>query len=166
MEDESQAVDFAGQLVGGANDGPSQCVRPEVVGIPAGFADGVDNVGYASATQPAVYPIGGLATAVVVADTPVGTDVEVTIIPAAGRFLEIEKEWYELGPRGSLPAGMLRHCHQLKNGSGSATTFKVRTRVFNTGIAPAAVKKGDFKIKVAVHKEGPGAKKGKKKRRG
>jgi hypothetical protein len=121
---------------------------------PAGFADGVDDVGgpgYVSVTQAAEYPIAGLAYATV--DTPVGTDVELVIIPknAPGNIIEVSAEWWE-----RVDAGTLRHFYELYNG-GTATTFKVRTRVYNAGIAPAAFKKAVTKVKVSVVKHRPKA---------
>ena len=77
----------------------------DIVNKPGGFVDGVDNVGYASATQATVYSIlGSGATLLVWADTPVGTDVELTIIPAAGKALKIVEEWWQQGPDPTAPA--------------------------------------------------------------
>ncbi len=117
---------------------------------PAGFTDGVDDVGYVSLTQPTAYPIAGSGLAYATVDTPIGTDVELTIIPMnAGDILEVSSEWWE-----RVDAGTLRHRYELRNGS-TPTTFKVRTRVYNTGIAPAAFKKALKKVEVGVVTKAP-----------
>jgi hypothetical protein len=138
----------------------------DIANKPTGFADGVDNEGgpgYVSATQPGTYAIttvGGIKTIQV--DTPVGTDIELTVIPtagSAGSVLELREEAYTRGPAtysGSYPdlaAGMLRHWYQVYNdGPTEVVSFKVRTRVYNAGIAPAAFKKALAKVKVTVTK--------------
>jgi hypothetical protein len=117
---------------------------------PAGFADGIDDVGYVSATQPTAYPIAGSSVAYATVDTPIGTDVELTIIPKnPGDILEVSSEWWE-----RVDAGTLRHFYELRNGS-TPTTFKVRTRVYNTGIALAAFKKALKKVEVGVVTKAP-----------
>jgi len=122
----------------------------EIAGIPGGFADGVDDAGYVSATQPTEYPIAGSGVAYATIDTPIGTDVELTIIPKnPGDILEVSSEWWQ-----RVDAGTLRHFYELRNGI-APTTFKVRTRVYNTGIAPAAFKKALKKVEVGVVTKAP-----------
>jgi hypothetical protein len=117
---------------------------------PAGFADGADDVGYVSATQPTAYPIAASSVAYATVDTPIGTDVELTIIPMnPGDILEVSSEWWQ-----RVDAGMLRHSYELLSGS-TPTTFKVRTRVYNTGIAPAAFKTALKKVEVGVVTKAP-----------
>ena len=119
----------------------------EVANKPAGFADGVDDVGYASATRATVYDVPATSSVAVFADTPIGTDIELTIIPAVGRRLEI------LGESVEQPtAGTLRRYVVVRNNVGTAATFKVRTRVYNEGIAPAALSKVAKQIEVHVTK--------------
>ena len=133
----------------------------EVSGIPAGFADGVDNVGYASATQPATYQVNGNDTRYVWADTPIGTDVELTVIPESGGSLVVNEEAFARGfidyidSYPDLAAGMLRHWYLVEEKNGYAQLFKVRIRVYDTGIAPATLKKAAKSIRVGVGKKAP-----------
>gem|GEM_PF-6597328 len=76
------------------------------------------------------------------ADLPVG--IPVPYIPAYEGFVTIDEETYSLGAAG------LYHYYLVRNPSGVGTTFKVRTRVFNQGIAPAALKKAAKQVKVTV----------------
>ena len=52
----------------------------------------------------------------------------------------------------AVPADTIRRVAEVDNPAGTATTFKVRTRVYNTGIAPAAFKKAAKQVKVGVVK--------------
>jgi hypothetical protein len=138
----------------------------EVQGIPAGFADGVDNVGYASATQATIYNLPaytgpGTGFALVYADVPLGVDVELYIIPTVGASMIAYEEGMERGPRATsaydpllpaVPADTVRRVYFVENNDATATTFKVRTRVYDSGIAPAALKKVAKQVKVGVVK--------------
>lgn len=132
----------------------------EVQGIPAGFADGVDNVGYASATQPTIYNLPGAGDLWVYADVPIGVDVELYIIPAVGASMMAYEDGMERGPRATsgftglpaVPADTVRRVYYLFNKDATATTFRVRVRVYDTGIAAAALKKVAKQIKVGVVK--------------
>jgi hypothetical protein len=127
--------------------------------IPAGFADGVDAVGYTSITQPTTFSAihGGGPTSVFV-DHPIGTDAELTIIPEPGKHLEIAEEYFWRGPSSpggiypDLPAGMLRHQLDVRNADYPAApvTFKVRVRVYDTGIAPATFRQALKKVRVSA----------------
>jgi hypothetical protein len=134
----------------------------EVAGIPAGFADAADNVGYASATLPATYnlPPKAAGPVGVYADVPLGVDVELYVIPAVGASLIAYGDFMERGPRATsgfpglpaVPADMVRSARFVANSDATATTFKVRIRVFDTGISPAALKKVAKHVKVGVVK--------------
>jgi hypothetical protein len=145
--------------VGAVNEADNPVHWNQIQGVPPTIADGVDHVGYASATQASVYAIGASpATLIVAADSPLGTDVELYIIPAAGGpTIEIVKEYMTQGyaafpaPFGDLAAGNLRHWYEVKS-VGPATTFKVRTRVYDTGIAPAALHRVAKDVEVRVGK--------------
>ena len=120
---------------------------------PAGFADGVDNVGYVSTTYPDVHSLLGGDYTWVLVEIPVGTDVELTLIPvgpAGSENVEVVEELFE-----SHPGGLLRHYYRVEPWGTGAVDFKVRSRVYNTGIAPAALKKAAKSIKVRVTDRGP-----------
>jgi hypothetical protein len=141
----------------------------DIVNKPAGFADGVDDVGkpgYVSATQPTTYTVGAIGNglpgeAYVFADVPIGTDVELTIIPEPGKHLAMGAEYFWRGPDPggyypALAAGMIRHEIEVLNDDYmSPVTFKVRTRVYDSGIAPAAFKKALKKVEVGVVTKAP-----------
>jgi len=116
---------------------------------PAGFADGVDDVGYVSATQPGTYSAGlGGGPVAILVDHPVGTDVALEVIPEPGTNLEVAEEFYEREPDGTL-----RYRLEVVNSDfADPVAFKVRTRVYNTGIAPAAFKKALKRVDVTVTK--------------
>lgn len=134
----------------------------EVAGIPAGFADAADNVGYASATLPATYnlPPQAAGPVGVYADVPLGVDVELYILPAVGASLISYGDGMERGPRATsgfpglpaVPADTVRSARFVANSDATATTFKVRVRVYDTGISPAALKKVAKQVKVGVVK--------------
>jgi hypothetical protein len=141
----------------------------DIANKPAGFADGVDDVGkpgYISATQPATYTVPGAGNGLpgetyVFADVPIGTDVELTIIPEPGKHLTMGAETFWRGPDPggyypALAAGMIRHEIEVLNEDyTSPVTFKVRTRVYDSGIAPAAFKKAIKKVDVGVLTKAP-----------
>jgi hypothetical protein len=127
--------------------------------IPGGFKDGVDDVGYTSVTQSSTYSVNSLGTAAAFVDHPVGTDADLIIIPEPGTILEVTDEYYWRGPEDSgpfnpfLPAGMLRREFKVFNSDQpDPVTFKVRARIYNTGIAPAAFQKALKKVEVTVVK--------------
>ena len=132
----------------------------ELVGIPAAFADGTDDVGYKSATQPTTYDLPANTTVYAFADVPPSVDVELQVIPAVGASLVAWELGMERGPRATssyyglpaVPADTVRTVYYVYSNDNAATTFKVRTRVYNTGIAPAAFKKAAKQVKVAVVK--------------
>ena len=64
--------------------------------------------------------------------------------------VEVVQELFESG--GS---GVLRHYYRVVTYGTGAVDFKVRSRVYNTGIAPAALKKVAKSIKVRVTDRGP-----------
>jgi hypothetical protein len=152
----------AGKLVATNSLGllPGNIVKPKwglIQEVPLGFADGVDDVGYVSATQPATYNAASGVKVSAFADTPIGTDVELTIVPEAGRHLEVDGEFFWRGPEDpggpypDLPAGFIRHEIGLINSDfATPVSFKVRVRVFNSGIAPAAFEKAVEKVRVMV----------------
>ena len=138
-----------------------QITWAELVGIPAGFADGTDDVGYKSATQPTTYDITGTGYVYVYADVPIGVDVELFVVPAVGSSLYFYQWGVERGPLATspvwtglpaVPADTIRRIAEVDNLGATATTFKVRTRVYNTGISPAAFKKAAKQVKVGVVK--------------
>ena len=55
----------------------------DIANKPAGFADGTDDVGYVSVTQSTTYTAATGVAVRVFADHPIGTDVDLTIIPEA-----------------------------------------------------------------------------------
>jgi len=115
---------------------------------PAGFADGVDDVGYVSATQPGTYSADFGFNTIIRVDHPVGTDVALEVIPEPGTNLEVAEEFYEREPDGTL-----RYRLEVVNSDfADPVAFKVRTRVYNTGIAPAAFKKALKRVDVTVTK--------------
>jgi hypothetical protein len=120
----------------------------DIANKPNGFADGSDDVGYVSTVQPDTYVASlGLLVSIKV-DHPVGTDVDLTIIPALGTNVEVTDEWFMREPNG-----LLRYQLEVMNSDFlDPVTFKVRTRVYNTGIAPAAFKKALEKVRVTVTK--------------
>ena len=133
------------------------------MGIPAAFADGTDDVGYKSATQPTTYdipPSDDDGFFWVYADVPIGVDVDLYIIPAVGGSLVSYPYVMQRGPLAAdvtlglpaVPADTIRRVHNVINYGSTAQTFKVRTRVYATGIAPAALKKAAKQIKVGVVK--------------
>jgi hypothetical protein len=119
---------------------------------PAGFADGADNVGYVSTTYPEVHSLTATDAEWVWVETPVGTDVELTLIPmgTTSENVEVFEELYE-----SRAPGLLRHYYHARPWGTGAVDFKVRSRVYNEGIAPAALKKVAKSIKVRVTERGP-----------
>jgi hypothetical protein len=130
----------------------------EVDNKPAGFADGTDDVGYTSTTQPTTYD--ATTTVWAYAEVPLGVDVELTIIPAAGGSMLAWPYITERGPLATspldpalpaLPAGTMRRIY-LVSPIDVLSTYKVRTRVYNTGIAPAAFKKAAKQVEVGVVK--------------
>ena len=134
----------------------------KLVRIPAGFADGTDDVGYKSATQPTTYdipPSDDDGFFWVYADVPLGVDVDLYIIPAVGGSLVSYPYVMQRGPLAAdilslpaVPADTIRRVHNVINYGSTAQTFKVRTRVYNTGIAPAAFKKAAKQVEVGVVK--------------
>jgi CO dehydrogenase/acetyl-CoA synthase alpha subunit len=93
---------------------------------------------------------------------PLDVDIELYIIPAVGGSLFAFEEGMERGSRATsgfvalgvpgVPADTLRRVYWVQNNDATASTFKVRTRVYATGIAPAALKKVAKQVKVSVVK--------------
>ncbi len=143
----------AGKLVATSSSGylPSNIVKPYWGAIrnkPAGFADGVDNVGYVSKVHPKVYTIGN-SPIWVYANVPLNSDVEMTLIPTrTGVQLEIAIETYR-----RYNSTILTHWYNVKKISGGdAADFRVRTRVFNQGISAVGLANVAKKVKVGVAK--------------
>ena len=64
---------------------------------PAGFADGADNVGYISTTYPEVHSLTSTGDKWVWVETPVGTDVELTLIPMGTTSENVEVTQEQIG---------------------------------------------------------------------
>jgi hypothetical protein len=127
----------------------------QLLGVPASIADGVDEGdGYDSSIA---VIMGGNDLAVAQAkwiafDVPAGVDVETTIIPAATAPASVIETLQFVVTR--IDASILRHHYYIQNYVGSpATTFKVRVRVFNQAIAPAALKQVANHIRVITSKK-------------
>ena len=126
----------------------------QLLGVPASIADGVDEDGYDSSIA---VIMGGNDLAVAQAkwiafDVPAAVDVETTIIPAATAPASVIETLQFVVTR--IDASTLRHHYYIQNYVGSpATTFKVRVRVFNQAIAPAALKRVANHIRVITSKK-------------
>lgn len=121
----------------------------EVVGKPAGFADNADSVGYVSEIQPALYSVVGTGALWIWVDAPLGTDVEITIIPV-GTFNQVEilRESFQRNDATSYT-----HWYQVTNFAAAGTVqFKVRTRLFSDGIASVGLANAAKKVRVGTSK--------------
>jgi len=119
----------------------------EVIGKPAGFADNADNVGYVSEILPTLYSVTDAGPLWIWVDVPLGTDVEITIIPV-GTFnqVEIRRESFMRNDATSYT-----HWYQVANFAGTGTVqFKVRTRVFSDGITSVGLANAAKKVRVGV----------------
>ena len=119
-----------------------------MTGIPAGFADGVDNGAFSSIIAKSDS---GSATALVTevfmeATMPPVMDLECLLIPTSGSVV-----W--LGPQHrtelSYPGTVFHGLTWTAQTSG-AYSAKVRCRLYSEGIAPAAFKKALKKVTVHV----------------
>ena len=118
---------------------------------PAGFADGVDNVG---ATGYYSYMYGpGLdldpdESTWFTVTAPSSVDLEADFIPTVGGDIWVEFRTYE-----RISATEVVHWYFISNGSATdRLIFAARIRIFDQGIAPAALKKIAKSIKVKVVK--------------
>jgi hypothetical protein len=118
---------------------------------PAGFADGVDDIGptYSSSiifttTSPLAYQ----NTAVVEVTLPGNIDYQITLIPTnPGAYLTSESTWVRRNADGTLARQFL-----VKNLSVDATPFKLRGTAFADGIAPAVLKQQLKNVRVTIKK--------------
>lgn len=141
--------------VGAVNEADNLVHWNQLLGVPPTIADGLDEGdGYDSSIA---VIMGGNDLAVAQAkwiafDVPAGVDVETTIIPAATAPASVIETLQFVVTR--IDASILRHHYYIQNYVGSpATTFKVRVRVFNQAIAPAALKQVANHIRVITSKK-------------
>ncbi len=121
---------------------PSNIVKPKwgfIRNMPAGFADGVDNVGtgYVSWVHPTTFSVGASPTSVGITDTD-GVDTDVQMLPIGNNDeVIVTEETYQ-----RTVGGTITHWYRVErhpNSPSAVIQFKVRVRVFNTGIDPAAM---------------------------
>jgi len=113
--------------------------------IPAGFADGVDDIGpsYASAIKLNFGSAAGFATTVKVR-YPANVDVLVSLIP-------VEDCTWDFAQKGVGRTGSEVYQEwSIKNTSAVVCGARLRAVVFGDGIAPASLNKSLKKIKVTV----------------
>jgi hypothetical protein len=137
---------------------PSNIIRPrwrELKGVPAGFKDGVDNVGYFSYWDPDTYSVGAAPISVNVA-TPVSFDTDVMLLPiGVGNEVIVTEETYK-----RTSGDYVGHWFRVERhpASPSATVqFEIRVRVFDAILSetatPAALRKAiKDQIKVTTSK--------------
>jgi hypothetical protein len=126
---------------GAVNEADNPVHWNQLLGVPATLADGADEGdGYDSSIATI---LGGNDLAIgaskwIAFDVPVGMDVEATVIPAVTvppSIIEIQQSVMT-----RIDAATMRYHYFILNFAASpATTFKVRIRVFNQAIAPAAL---------------------------
>ena len=116
--------------------------------IPAGFADGVDDLGPSYASS--IIFSGQIAPANVVIlnfqNRPPNVDYHFSVIPTdPGAYLDFDVEWVTRNPDGTLSSQIW-----LTHKSGGATGYKIRATAFADGIAPAGLKQQVKDVEVRV----------------
>jgi hypothetical protein len=145
----------SGKLVATSNDTgllPSDIILPLwslLQGVPAGFADGIDNGTFVStATGNIAVGAGGVVFPAFVLNRNV--EVEFFLVPqTVGQFMAIQEVLTVLNADNTLT-----HYVQIKN-YGVASTFRLRLRVTSEGITPASLKRQLKASAVKVYKKAP-----------
>ena len=143
---------------GAVNEADNLVHWNQLQGVPPTIADGVDAPGYISSvvapTGGSTVPTGGVGIWVWI-EYPVTVDVEATFIPtyiagAPDEYVIVQEMAYT-----RVNDTTLKYWYHLFQESGVAVAFKVRVRVFDQGIAPAALKRIARSIDIGISKKGP-----------
>lgn len=150
----------AGKLVATNGKGflPSNVVKPKwslIQGTPAGFADGLDDVGYYTYVDTQTFSVGNTPISVFIGH-PDSLDSEAQMLPiAAGDEVIITEETYKRYDNVSI--GHWYRVARHTNSTNATVQFRVRVRLYDTGITPVPVAlktaiKDQIVVKVAKHR--------------
>jgi len=129
---------------------PSNIIKPtwgSIKNKPAGFADGVDNVGYSSFVLVQNEFLAEGESEIVRVKLPPNVDLQFSLISKTqGGAVEVAKRWVSRYDDDKLEHSIVVKCLV----GGTDTTYDVRVLAFADGVTPAALTKMLRRAKVTV----------------